>query len=144
MKGLSISDPERLRRALVLVALVLFVLSLGMPCIKNPTGWNSDSCPGWVCLLFGFPFYPSNLLLVLSMLTIGGASDPDHMTRRRVYVGLYTVSTAFVLWPYFGGGRRDVLDGYYMWAAAHCLVTAAFWVPARDDEADQPDEPAQV
>ena len=63
--ALSVSA-QRLRfaaRMLNLAAILTFLVSLALPALEYRDGWatRDSTLPGWCCLLFGVPFYPSAL-----------------------------------------------------------------------------------
>ena len=120
------------RRCLVGAALVLFALSLRMPSHQGSAWGNGTIDSGWVCLLAGVPFYPSNALLVLSplMLWVVSAFDDGRDILWYVFAWLYTASAALVLFPGLTDGTPPTfLVGYKVWAVAHCVAALAFWIP---------------
>lgn len=110
---------------MVLTGLGLFARALVLPAYLG--GFNNDTAesPGFVCLLFGFPFWPSNALLLLSPLMRGLAG-----VNRGVWLFmaiLYSLSTAVVLYVPWHDPRHCLVGTYY-WASAHLLITLAVWV----------------
>jgi hypothetical protein len=119
------------RYGLVVLALALFAVSLPMPATRDFEGWgNGNVSSGWTCLLFGVLFWPSNVLLVLSPLMVSIGAVPADIRRLRLVLGcVYTASAALVVGMHFNVTRGRLLEGYYVWAAAHAAAAAALWVP---------------
>lgn len=114
---------------LLLASFSAFAISLWLPGVQ--TG-NGPSTPGWGCVIFGWIYWPSNLLFLMApMVSIrlfrsnGGVLFVDAI--------LYLLSAVFVsLVPYFlryftgfdGTPQPDI--GLYIWALAHWGVALAF------------------
>ena len=137
--GLSVVA-RRVRLAakmLLLAAALTFVASLLLPALEYRDGWarKDQTLPGWFCLFFGVPFYPSHLFLLLSRVVLGFASKrPPRSLVRPCAAFAACLSAAFVvstrLWPELGfeSGIRGFYAGFYLWAASHCLVALAFCI----------------
>lgn len=123
-----------LRLGLVILALALFAISLRLPAVRDAGGWgNGHVDSGRDCLFWGVVYYPSNLLLVLSPLIISVAAIPADTTRlRAVLACVYSASAVCVLLPGcndYDSSPPKLLQGYWMWAIAHCLAAVASWMP---------------
>ena len=114
---------------LIGLAFALLGVSLPLPAFLLDPWVSGNKIPqqGWLCLVVGLPFYPSNLYLLLSplwsVIILYGRSDKG----QAIIVALSTFSTIAVLWL-FVQSFADFRIGGYLWVAAHCVTTLSYCI----------------
>ena len=111
---------------LIAVSLTLFYIALGQPASELPS-FDAHRQTGWDCLLFGFVFWPSNALFLLSPFI---AIVLAHVRGMALYVLtsiLTFASGLFVGAAYFTA--RHPSPAFQWWATAHILMTLAMITP---------------
>jgi hypothetical protein len=99
------------------------------------TFWRSLALPAWrdltglQCLIVGFPFWPSNSLLLLSPVAAFALSFTYIRPPYVVLAIFFLVSDGWVVW----GTSREFphlhSPGYSLWLCSHALVTAGLLIP---------------
>lgn len=114
---------------LLIVSLIMFYLALDLPAAPGDA-WHIGARTGWECLVWGFFFWPSNALLLLSPLVALSLSRARRPIPFIITAMLYLLSTGWVL---FGTSDQlahaDRLAGYVLWVSSHALVTTALLLP---------------
>lgn len=93
---------------------MLFVVSLFMPAFKGGNVSISGSIPGWGCLLLGWPFYVSNVALVVAPLLCWSRT---WVRTRQITAVILLLS--FAVTVILGVSDCEKwLSGYWLWCAA--------------------------
>lgn len=110
---------------------MLFVIAQFLPAILPDMGaWNTPdktAVPGWLVTALAWPFYVSNVLLVLGPLLVFLFK---RLKRSRLVLGLLV--GLYILTPFatllFREAVLDVGPGFYFWVGSYCVaaVGAAF------------------
>jgi hypothetical protein len=124
------SQQSKTFKVLVHGALILFFISL---CVPSLASQNGDT-PGYLCLVFGWMYWPSNLLLLITAFRIP-AILRNGKAGALVDAFIYLASAMFVsLAPvlFFDGQygfgdpmKRSAAIGFYMWAGSHWMLAMA-------------------
>ena len=122
---------------LLSLALFLFVIAQFLPAVLPDMGaWNTPdktAVPGWLVTAVAWPFYVSNVVLVLSPLSVVLVK---RLKRPRPVLGLLVAF--YALTPLatllFREAILDVALGFYFWVGSYCAAAAgaAFALPPKE------------
>jgi hypothetical protein len=112
----------------------LFVVALFLPSadlMYVGSGVSSPLSPGWICLLLGIPFWPSNAFLIFS---------PFYKIRTVKNELFFSIGSVVSALPVVGFACFDILSrhilkshilsiGGWVWVLSHIALTLAFFIP---------------
>ena len=103
---------------------VLFTVSLVLPAMGNPP---NDVVPGFVCLLIGIYFYPSNLALLLSPMICRSTN-----AGLRTFIGIFLLMSCFYAFVTVTiNGMQEPRAGFWLWLSAFVVSAIGLLIPVR-------------